>query len=277
MIQKQRRGLVPIWILLSVGVWLLAATAPSIGAAQSVENSAHPSDSEYRFWKEVGAHTAIKALWMMRAQGIHVRSSGDFVVLTNAGYAKVDERDTMGALDGLTKVLKVGRGNHSLVEVHSAPNASLWFAVYHQSSGACAYLQIDPESLAGVDNVRDVVGNQLYSIKALEFINAQRLYANAAEYGEKFNNLVFGGNEFRIVTIANGIANGASTDLVRAFELHDHYCPGVTSGGEGTEAKNARKPNLFLRFLPPSPLVWRMKTAHSQTSLKSTSLKECCL
>ncbi len=74
MIHKQRRGFVPIWILLSVGVWLLAATAPSICTAQSVEKSANTSDGEYRFWKEVGAHTAIKALYRSVLDELIVRS-----------------------------------------------------------------------------------------------------------------------------------------------------------------------------------------------------------
>ena len=36
----------------------------------------------------------------------------------------------------------------------------------------------------------------------------------------------FGGNEFRIITIANALALNVSHDLIKAFQYHDHLCPG---------------------------------------------------
>lgn len=214
-----RHGKRNVVILLAVVFFLIA---PAMSTACS-------TTGEYVFWKAVGAQAATKALGMMRNG--HVRATaGDLIALSSAGYAEIDGRDTNGALDGLSQVLNVGRGDHSLVEVHRGPEAALWFAVYHKGSGACAYLEVDPAALAGVTDLRRIKQQGLFAIESLETINAQHLFDNAAEYAEKFDNKIFGGNEFRIVTMTNAIAVGAPSCAVRSFEFHDHYCPGVTSG-----------------------------------------------
>jgi formylmethanofuran dehydrogenase subunit E-like metal-binding protein len=187
------------------------------GMALSAAAWAKNADTEYSRWNDVGAQAAFKATSMIRKQFPAFQNT-DSIALTNAGYADVNGESTMGALDGLSSVLKVSRGNHSLIEIHSAASAPLWFAVYDKKSGNCAYLQVNPS------------GAPLFAKEAAEQINAEHLFANPVEYSQKFDAKVFGGNEFRIVTIANALASGASTKAARAFEFHDHYCPGVTSG-----------------------------------------------
>jgi formylmethanofuran dehydrogenase subunit E-like metal-binding protein len=187
------------------------------------------ADSDYSYWKSVGRQAAVKAIRMMREE-VAWLSAKDLIALSNAGYAEVYGEITMGALDGLSETLGVSRGNNSLVEVHSAAEKDLWFAIYHQRSGYCVYLQVDPDALDGGFFWGRRNRQSLFSIAVMEQINAAHLFDNAAEYAEKFNNGVFGGNEFRIVTIANAVAEGAPAYAVRSFELHDHFCPGVTSG-----------------------------------------------
>ncbi|MCI5132307.1 MAG: hypothetical protein D3904_12505, partial [Candidatus Electrothrix sp. EH2] len=104
------------------------------------------AEKEYAFWKEVGVQASFKAAEMIRAEAPQFNID-DCLALTNAGYAEIDERATTGALDGLTHVLRVGRGNHSLVELQSAPTAPLWFAVYDKKSGYVAYLEVDPAAV----------------------------------------------------------------------------------------------------------------------------------
>jgi formylmethanofuran dehydrogenase subunit E-like metal-binding protein len=187
------------------------------------------SGSEYRLWQAVGSQSALNALWTMKKQKIRFKDH-EFIALTNAGYAEIDGRSTQAAEDGLCRILHVGRGDHSLIEIHSSSEAALWFAVYHKPSGTCVYLQVNPSAISGTACFRNVWTADLFAINAIETINAEHLYANAAEYAAKFDAKVFGGNEFRIVTIANAVAAGAPAYAVRAFEFHDHYCPGVTSG-----------------------------------------------
>lgn len=205
-------------IFLMIGGFMFATTA---GATKRKNDGA--------YWQSVGRQAAKKAVRMMHGQ-ISRANAKEVIAMTNAGYAQIDEDVTTGALDGLSRVLGVSRGNHSLVEIQSAAEKPLWFAFYHQSSGYCVYLQVDPEA-ALIERASDRKNiRSLFSTSVLEQINAAHLYDNAEEYAKKFDSGIFNGNEFRIVTIANAVAQGAPTFAVRSFEFHDHYCPGVTSG-----------------------------------------------
>ncbi|BBO82320.1 hypothetical protein DSCO28_28860 [Desulfosarcina ovata subsp. sediminis] len=187
------------------------------------------SDSDYSYWKSVGRQAAAKAIRMLREEAPWFGTK-DLIALSNAGYAEIDGGVTMGALDGLSETLGVSRGNNSLVEIHSAADKDLWFAIYQKRSGYCVYLQVDPDAPCGKFHRGWGNRESLFSIAVMEQINATHLFDNAEEYAEKFSNSIFGGNEFRIVTIANAVAEEAPGYAVRSFEFHDHYCPGVTSG-----------------------------------------------
>lgn len=183
---------------------------------------AKKTDAEYSRWTDVGAQAAAKAAKMLRQQSPQFNTE-DSIALSNAGYAEVNDQSTMPALDGLSDVLKVSRGNHSLIEIHSSSAIPLWFAVCDQSAGNCAYLEVDPQAVMNESK-------PLFSKEAVDQVDAEHIFAHSAEYAAKFDAKIFGGNEFRIVTIANALASGVSSKVVRAFEFHDHYCPGVTSG-----------------------------------------------
>jgi formylmethanofuran dehydrogenase subunit E-like metal-binding protein len=187
------------------------------------------ADSDYTYWKSVGRKAAGKAVPMLR-EAVSWLSAKDLIAMTNAGYAQVYGEITTGALDGLSEMLGVSRGDNSLIEIHSSADKALWFAIYHKRSGYCAYMQVDPEALDSGFSGDQSDRQSLFSIAVVEQINATHLFNNAEVYAEKFNNSIFGGNEFRIVTIANAVAKGAPTYAVRSFEFHDHFCPGVTSG-----------------------------------------------
>lgn len=175
----------------------------------------------YSLWRSVGKQAMRKALSRISSRGASPEPN-DLIVLTNAGYAEIDGQSTMGALDGLSQLSGASRGKNSLIEVQSAPEKPLWFAIHDPDSGLCAYLQT--ETLPGDD------GSARFSLISTETIASDTLLADPYTYASVFAESVFGGNEFRVVTIANAVAQGAPTDAIRAFEFHDHYCPGVTSG-----------------------------------------------
>ncbi|MFC1642176.1 FmdE family protein [Myxococcota bacterium] len=221
-----------------LGLVLVGLTLPNSSLVADSSASASPAErdgraseveEEYYFWKAVGAHAAGLARSMLWRRGIRP-SPNDWIALSNAGYAEVEGRATQGGLDGLAQVIPIRRGDHSLLEVRSAPNAALWFAVCHKPSVTCAYFQVDPAAVADAGWFRQVPERNLFAVNAVETVRAQHLYENASECAEKFDQQVFGGNEFRIVTIANAVAAGAPTSAVRAMEFHDHFCPGVSSG-----------------------------------------------
>ncbi len=178
-------------------------------------------DSAYRRWKSLGADAAARALSELKARGASP-DPNDLIALTNAGYAEIQGESTMAAIDGISALSGVSRGKNSLIEVQSASEKPLWFAVYDPDSGLCAYLQT--ETLPQADTPAP------FSLVSVETIAAETLFADPYPYAARFDQKIFGGNAFRVVTIANAAAKGAPSDAIRAFEFHDHYCPGVTSG-----------------------------------------------
>jgi len=174
----------------------------------------------YAPMKAVGRLAAVEGRNLIRSKTRRAVHFNDLIVLSNAGYAEIGGKGTMGALDGLTEVLRVSRGANTLVEVHSAPEAPLWFAVFDSRSGWCAYLQVKASAVGGALNA-----SELFEKRTVARIDPATLYASDPNI--PFD---FGGNEFRIFTIANGVAFGVPAYVTRSFEFHDHYCPGVTSG-----------------------------------------------
>jgi len=199
---------------------LLAITTFFITAVVCHGTETIPGESAvtgYHKWKTIGRSSADNAFSAMKKAGAKPQK-GDIIVLTNAGYAEVNGGATQGALDGLAEVTGAVRGNNTLVEIHSSPWTKLWFAVYDKRSGLCSYME---SSLSG---------DGAFDVQALEKIDFAHLSSHAEQYKTKFDKKVFGGNEFRIVSIVNAVVEGAPSYAVRAFEFHDHYCPGVTSG-----------------------------------------------
>jgi len=201
---------------------LLAITAFFMTAVVCYGAETIPGESavtDYNKWKTIGKSAGYNAFSTMKKAGAKPKK-GNIIVLTNAGYAEVNGASTQAALDELAEATGVARGNNTLVEIHSSPWTKLWFAVYDKKSGLCSYMQVGSS----------VSGDSVFEMQALEQIDFAHLSSHAEEYKAKFDKKVFGGNEFRIVSIVNALVEGAPSYAVRAFEFHDHYCPGVTSG-----------------------------------------------
>ncbi|WP_459903632.1 FmdE family protein [Desulfosarcina cetonica] len=202
----------------------LACVAAMVPAVATAGQGGH---NQYSTWKSVGQKAATEAIFMIMKKAKQMPGARQLIALSNAGYAEIDDQSTMAALDGLSKITRVSRGANTLVEIHSAPRVPLWFAVYDKRSGYCVYLQVDPEHCS-----KPLKTAKLFSIRSIEKINTEYLYDNdtfpASDTSTGYQ--AFGGNEFRIVSIANAVAAGAPASFVRALEFHDHYCPGVTSG-----------------------------------------------
>ena len=183
----------------------------------------------YSEWETIGRLAAEKSLNSMKKAGA-APERGNIIVVTNAGYAEVNGSSTQGALDGLAGISGASRGKNTLVEIHSAPWVKLWFALYDRASGLCSYMEVNPGVTGYPAENLKTRSADLFNFQALEKISFEYMNAHADEYASKFENKIFGGNEFRVISIVNAIAEGAPTQAVRAFEFHDHYCPGVTSG-----------------------------------------------
>jgi formylmethanofuran dehydrogenase subunit E-like metal-binding protein len=203
---------------------LIIFMASSVICSGAHARTKNQSLSAYSQWEAIGRSAADRSLSLMKKAGI-APQKGNMIVLTNAGYAEVNGASTQGALDGLISVTGASRGRNTMVEIHTSPWTPLWFAVYDKKSGYCTYIEVNSSEADSV-----TATSRAFGIEATERIDADYLKQHASEYKSKFGSKVFGGNEFRIIAIANAIAAGAFAYVVRTLEFHDHYCPGVTSG-----------------------------------------------
>ncbi|MDY0247734.1 MAG: FmdE family protein [Methanosarcina mazei] len=110
----------------------------------------------------------------------------------------------------------------NLLVVQNARNAPLWFAFFDKASGKCAYIEVTYEN------------EDKISYQATENINFNELSASQesiAAWSEKVNSKIFNGREFAILTISNAWATGnLDYELMQCLEIHNHFCPGVSSG-----------------------------------------------
>ena len=166
----------------------------------------------------LGRSAAQQALRLIKSESGKMPVKADLIAMTDAGYAEIGGQSTMGALDGVTAVTGASRGRNTLIELHATYASQLWFAIYDRSSGICAYIEAGDFSGAN------------FKAQSAARIDIDWLRANADQARQVLEAKPFGGNEFRIVTAANAIAAGASAATARAFEFHDHFCPGVSSG-----------------------------------------------
>ncbi|MEA3359031.1 MAG: FmdE family protein [Thermodesulfobacteriota bacterium] len=172
-------------------------------------------------------------------------SKGDpnILAFTDAGYiAKIGDYTTEKALDGVMMTTGASRGKGNLVNVHKPYNATLWFAFFHKENKACVYLEtksdvlkiyLDRENTEIGTALRDFMklkDDEIFSSVAKENIDANKLLSSPEAWQKKMIARVFGGNEFSLFTIANLWAMGLPNDFLKVAELHDHICPGLTSG-----------------------------------------------
>lgn len=189
-------------------------------------------------------------------------SKGDpnILAFTDAGYiAKIGAYTTEKALDGVMMTTGASRGKGNLVNVHKPYNATLWFAFFQKGSKVCVYLEakgdvlksyLDKEKTGRVLALRDFMklkDREIFATIAKENIDANKLLSSPEAWQKKMIARVFGGNEFSLFTISNLWAMGLPNDFLKVAELHDHICPGLTSGYLIAEYLKKNLPSLAPR------------------------------
>jgi formylmethanofuran dehydrogenase subunit E-like metal-binding protein len=213
-----------------IAFWVvLALTAGSgVCSGKSAADGTSPG-SVYTRWKTVGQFAADLSLKMIQNTGT-APDKNHLIVLTNAGYSEMFGMPTQGALDGLAAVTGASRGESTLIEIHAAAWDPLWVAVHDPASGWCAYLQMERPGGSDSHKFPDDISHEIFGIRTVERIDAEYLYQHAEAFENRMADRIFGDNAFRVITIANAVAAGAPAHVIRAFEFHDHYCPGIISG-----------------------------------------------
>ncbi len=167
----------------------------------------------------------------------------NILTLTDAGYiAEIGDYTTEKALDGIMMTAGTSRGKGNLVNVHKPYNSPLWFAFFDKKSKDCVYLEADSRVIedylnrektdrdAALTDFMELKDDEIFARVAKENIDADKLLNNPEAWQEKMVAKVFGGNEFSLLTISNLWAMGLPNDFLKVAELHDHICPGLTSG-----------------------------------------------
>ena len=179
------------------------------------------------------------------------RGDSNVLALSDAGYPVIEVSSgfpdtyytTEGAIDGISATSGCTLGWGNLILVHRSIYDPLWFAFFDKKTGECVYFEVDENTLktyledeaAGIVDYAAFIhlpAETLFSriskanIKPAALIHA----ANAEAWHHNFTEEVFGGNEFSILTISAVWDKGMSYEFVKAAELHNHICPGLTSG-----------------------------------------------
>jgi len=154
-------------------------------------------------------------------------SEDRIIVLTNAGYAEPGGYSSRGCLDGITSLTTASPGSSTLICLQSRLDKPLWFSFYNPESGQCAYLQLENgEAVSALKEGK----SPYFELQQTAIIRAEDVFANPDDFVSRAKNGLFGENLFRVVTVSNAAAKNFPDYVLKTFVVHDHYCPGVTSG-----------------------------------------------
>jgi formylmethanofuran dehydrogenase subunit E-like metal-binding protein len=179
------------------------------------------------------------------------KGSSNVLAITDAGYSIIEigagfpdtYYTTEGAIDGISATSGCTLGQGNLILLHQSIYNDLWFFFFDKNKGGCVYLEVDQEILknylddeaagdADYAAFMSLSDSTLFSKISKENIKPSRLIeaAGAGAWHHNFTDGTFGGNEFSVVTICAVWDKGVSYEFIKSAELHNHICPGLTSG-----------------------------------------------
>lgn len=143
---------------------------------------------------------------------LNVRNgSSELLLLTNAPYVVVDDTGTLPLLDLAQEMTgcRVGRGNLLFFQ---RPQRHAFRLMLFKKDGAAVIVSRD-----GGDWIA-------------ESIDLGPSVVSSPAFWEKTGDYRAGRDLFTLAAMANAWAKGAPYDFLKSAELHNHICPGLTSG-----------------------------------------------
>ena len=134
-------------------------------------------------------------------------------VITNASYAIRDGQTTERDIDIIASATGCTIGKGNLLLFHRPSTVPVKIAMYNRSSHECTVIDTD----GAAPTLRGPVS------LAFERVNDE------TAWGE-IEDTLGASDAFTITTVAHQWAAGAPFDFLKCAELHNHLCPGVTSG-----------------------------------------------
>ncbi len=228
-------------VAIVISIFVLAILASAQTALTTTTDKTGTADLEAA--KCVGAtNSDIGKLLGWRASEIakeelcFVKDAPYILAMTDAGYAIVGGeaggRTTESCVDGISESsgCTIGKGN--LLLIHRSKEKPLWFAFFNSETKECLYLEVNESVFdKSISEFICLPDEEVFTKIARENISAELLLNEtyAQTWGADFGRM-FGGNEFSIITIANVWDKGAPYEFMQAAQLHNHICPGLTSG-----------------------------------------------
>ncbi|MDI3483710.1 MAG: hypothetical protein PWQ74_297 [Methanobacteriaceae archaeon] len=193
----------------------------------------------YNQLKQIGVDAANIAKNLFQEAGIQLEKDNlDLLVLTSAGYARLNNQDTSPVWDGIYDVLGSRLSRTTLLPVHSALWSGLWFTFilragsYNSSIlGKTGGFGKFTFNITEVDDMFLAV--QLIYNQTSGFIISNDTKGPIYDIGAGWNytnptvSRVFK-NWNGIVTIANAWSYEPPFDMLMVYLFHNHVCPGVS-------------------------------------------------
>jgi formylmethanofuran dehydrogenase subunit E-like metal-binding protein len=166
-------------------------------------------------------------------QKLDMRSGEPILVLTNAGYVKVNDLDSSVALDAIAEVTGSSPGQGNLLSIHDALHQPLYFFYFSPSSGNAFYAEVNPRGIpegtflppGGPEEM-----NGLFRRTDFKNIGRAQIFAHPERFEEDLRSGLFGNHGRALIGIAHLWMQKPPMEILRAVQFHDHVCPGVLSG-----------------------------------------------
>lgn len=132
------------------------------------------------------------------------------LAITNAGYPVIDGQTTDMCMDAVMEISGCTPGKENLANILSAPWKPLWFGFFNKNTGEAVYMEVNADATG-------------FKIQDKDKIDAETVLANADTWKP--------GNFSHMLPIANVWTHENTPSVfMKAVQLHDHLCPGVSSG-----------------------------------------------
>ncbi|MHC1574683.1 MAG: FmdE family protein [Candidatus Methanogasteraceae archaeon] len=139
------------------------------------------------------------------------RDSPGLCVLTDAGYAMVDGNTTECCIGTIERDTGCSIGDGNLLAIHRSVDKALWFAIFDNETKDCVYAVYKNGAFATTE------------------VNIAEENVTTGD-GWNATKKALGSDAFTIAGVANSWGYGAPNDLLKCAELHNHICPGLSSG-----------------------------------------------
>jgi formylmethanofuran dehydrogenase subunit E-like metal-binding protein len=157
-------------------------------------------------------HDAEAALGQALAELDAKPGDAGLLLITNAGYGQAQGHGSEAYLDIAMRATGCTPGTQSLLAIVTPAREPLWFALCRPEARKVVFLKLQDHGFAR--QVVDITPERILTPDG---------WAEAAKGP-------LGKRTFSVVSIALSRAAGASWPMLKAAQLHDHFCPGLNAG-----------------------------------------------